>query len=323
MSRSRFSAFFQPFCWVRAPKLQGLDEFVDGFLRGRPVGDAQDRHACLARLELPDRVGRDAVRAAARTPLDDLERLLELDDRRVLPGRAQRRVDPEACPGAESARVDPGEVEPGEEVIGVVRPPGEVGDQLERRLTGGVDFDFGADRTHRGGILLVGRGRAVRPASRRRISPGERRAQSCRSHPRRPTSHRSRSPPSAPAPSSTRRSSGSATGSKRCSPSRAPRAPRTRRCAVSSTPCARTPASTSRSGPSGSNASSAAGSTASRQRTERLEARIDQVEADRAAAEVRIHAQTERDARRAPRRAAHDRRAPRHRPVRQFPDLRP
>jgi hypothetical protein len=59
------------------------------------------------------------------------------------------------------------------------------------------------------------------------------------------------------------------------------------------------------------------------ERTERLEARIDQVESDRAAAEVRIHSQTERvlDELLAELRAIAELLS--HRPTRQFPDITP
>jgi chromosome segregation ATPase len=59
------------------------------------------------------------------------------------------------------------------------------------------------------------------------------------------------------------------------------------------------------------------------ERTERLEARIEQVEADRAAAEVRIHSQTERmlDELLAELRTIADLLS--RRPTRQFPDIRP
>jgi hypothetical protein len=46
-------------------------------------------------------------------------------------------------------------VEVGEEVIGEGGPDGEIVDQREDPLAGSVNFDFGADRTHRGAILVV------------------------------------------------------------------------------------------------------------------------------------------------------------------------
>src|SRR6201996_3782103 len=156
---------------------EGLDQLVDRVRRLGPVGDPDQDHPGLARLGLPDRVVHDPVGAATETALLDPGRRAQLDDRRVLPGRAQRRLDPEARPGPHPAGVDPRQVESGEEVIGEAGPAAEVGEELESRLAGGFDLDLGNDGTHRDGILLVRgrRSRAAPPQGRRLCVRAQRR----------------------------------------------------------------------------------------------------------------------------------------------------
>ena len=113
-----------------------------------PVGHPHRGQRARPLGQLPDRVAGDAVGAAAAAALDDQVGLLDPDDRRVHPGRAQRRCDPEPGAGADSLRLDPGQVEAGEEMVGEARPEGEVAEGLEDALARDVDLGFGADGTH-------------------------------------------------------------------------------------------------------------------------------------------------------------------------------
>jgi len=69
-----------------------------------------------------------------------------------------------ARPGADAGRLDPGQVEVGEEVIRERGPGGEVGDRREDPLTRDVDLGLGSDRAHRAAILVAGPPARTAPA---------------------------------------------------------------------------------------------------------------------------------------------------------------
>ena len=140
----------------------------------------------------------DPVGAAAAAVLDDPVRLLELDDRRVHPDRAQRRrrrgSGRRRRPRSDSIRVRwkserKWSVKDGR--------GGEVGDRLEDPLARDVDLDLGADRAHRGAIL-VRRQAGRSDQMRRNCSDAATRARYDRSQRRREGGQPS-SPVSAPA----------------------------------------------------------------------------------------------------------------------------
>jgi hypothetical protein len=87
--------------------------------------------------------------------LDDPVRLVDLDDRRVRPDPSWAHGDAEAGAGADPLRLDPGQAEAGEEVVGEGRAKREVGDRLADARTGHVDLDLGTDRSHRRAILCA------------------------------------------------------------------------------------------------------------------------------------------------------------------------
>jgi hypothetical protein len=92
---------------------------------------------------------------SSQAVVDDPVRRVELDDRRVRPGPVQRHFEAKPRPGAQPRRLDPGEVEAGDEVVGEGGAVGEVGDELEGPLTRNVDLHLGAERTHGGESLGV------------------------------------------------------------------------------------------------------------------------------------------------------------------------
>src|SRR3954452_11612402 len=161
-----------------AAEAERLDEPVGGQLR-LGLEHELDARAAARGLELPARVGLDAVELAAAADRDDLARRIDLDEGEVAPAEAlERPVHLVAGARPAAVGVDAGEPPVLQVVVrelGMVRDVREV---LEHLLAGAVDRDGELDGVHgpqsSTGRCADGRGRpaCARASARARCAPG-------------------------------------------------------------------------------------------------------------------------------------------------------